>query len=90
MNANIESQIRASVSPGNPFTLDGLTEKFCAADADRVAFSEIVADEYRRRLAAMPLKQMLELYERCYKNPSDANKDWLLGEIAESIEAERN
>jgi hypothetical protein len=33
---------------------------------------------------------MQELYRRFYKEPTDANKDWLLGEIVKRIEAERN
>ena len=38
----------------------------------------------------LPRREMRELYRRCYKELTDANKDWLLGEIVESIEAEGN
>jgi hypothetical protein len=74
MNTNIENEIQTAVKAGDPFALDGLTEKLCA-------------DEYRRRLGTMPRALMLELDRRFYENPSDANKDWLLGEVVENIEA---
>lgn len=90
MDANTGKQIRAAVNPGNPFGLDELKDQLCPDDKEREAFSEIVTDEYHRRLAAMPHEQMLEFYRQFYKNTSDANKDWLLGEIVESIEAQRN
>lgn len=90
IDSKTEKQLRAAVKPGDPFALEDLNEKLCGHDAGHAAFSEIVADEYRRRLKAMPREQMLELYRRFYEHPSDANKDWLLGEIVESIEAERN
>jgi hypothetical protein len=71
--------------------LDELTEEICGGDRTlRGKCSEIVADEYRSRLSAMPRQEMQELYRRCYEEQTDASKDWLLGEIVESIEAEKN
>jgi hypothetical protein len=90
-NSETENQIRRTAKPGDPWALDELTAEICGDDTKlRGEFSEIVADEYRCRLSAMPRQEMHELYRRCYKQPSDANKDWLLGEIVESIEAEEN
>jgi hypothetical protein len=86
-----EKRIRRAVKPGEPWVLDELTEEICGDDRElRREFSEIVADEYRHQLSAMPRQEMRELYRRCYKEQTDANKDWLLGEIVESIEAEGN
>jgi hypothetical protein len=86
-----EKRIRRAVKPGDPWALDKLMEEICGEDSNlRREFGEIVADEYRRRLSAMLRQEMRELYSRCYEQPSDANKDWLLGEIVESIEAEGN
>jgi hypothetical protein len=86
-----EKKIRQAVKPGNPWALDDLTEEICGDDGElRREFSEIVADEYRRVLSAMPRSKMQELYRQCYTVESDANKDWLLGEIVESIEAQTN
>ncbi|HUI06141.1 MAG TPA: hypothetical protein VL486_03975 [Verrucomicrobiae bacterium] len=90
MNAKTENRIRAAVILGNPWALDELRGEICSNDQEAEAFAEIVADEYRRRLRAMPREEMLELYREFYENASDANKDWLLGEIVESIEAERS
>ena len=90
MDAKREKRVRAAVKPGDPFALDDLMTQLCADAADRATFSGIVADEYRRRLKAMPRVEMLELYRRFYEDATDANKDWLLGELLESIEAERN
>jgi hypothetical protein len=89
-DSEVEKRIRAAVKPGDPCALDELLEKLGLDDDGRTIVSEIVGDEYRRRLRAMPREQMLELYRRFYEDVSDANKDWLLGEIVESIEAERN
>ncbi|GEM_PF-6457879 len=87
----IERRIRDAVSPGEPWALDELTLEICGDDRQLAKeFSEIVADEYRRRLHAMPREKMRELYHRCYEEPGDANKDWLLGEIVENIETVRN
>jgi hypothetical protein len=86
----LEAKIRAAVKLGDPWALDGLREEVCSNDDEHAAFSEIVADEYRRRLTAMPRERMLELYRRFYEEAGDPDKDWLLGEIVESIEAERN
>ena len=86
-----EKRIRGAVKPGDPWALDELTEEVCGDDGElRREFSEIVADEYRRRLADMPRGEMRKLYRRCYKEQTDANKDWLLGEVVERIEAEGN
>ncbi len=38
----------------------------------------------------MPREEMRTRYNRCYKQETDANRDWVLGEIVESIEAGRN
>ncbi len=91
LDPEIEKRIRRAVKPGDPWALNEITEEICCDDSKlRREFSEIVADEYRRRLSAMPRREMRELYRRCYKELTDANKDWLLGEIVESIEAEGN
>jgi hypothetical protein len=91
LDPKIEKQIRLAVSPGEPFALDELIEEICRDDTSlRGECSKIVADEYRRRLAAMTRGAMRELYRRHYKVETDANKDWLLGEIVESIEAQGN
>jgi len=92
LDPKIEKRIRQTVKPGDPWASDEMMEEICGDDRIlRSEFSEIVADEYRRRrLSAMPRQEMQELYRRCYKELTDANKDWLLGEIVESIEAERN
>jgi len=90
-DSETEKRIRAAVKPGDPWALDELTAEICGDDTKlRGEFSEIVADEYRRRLSAMPRQEMRELYRGCYQELTDANKDWLLGEIVESIEAEGN
>jgi hypothetical protein len=90
-DSKIEKRIREAVKLGEPYALDELTEEICGEDGElRREFGEIVADEYQRRISAMPREEMRELYRRCYKDESDANKDWLLGEIVESIEAEGN
>lgn len=86
-----EKRIRRTVKPGDPWALDELRTEICGEDRKLAGeFSEIVADEYRRRLSTMPRQEMQELYRRCYREPNDANKDWLLGEIVESIEAAGN
>jgi len=91
LDPETEKRIRRAVKPGDPWALDELTEEICGNDSKlRREFSEIVADEYRRRLSAMPRQEMRDLYRRCYKKQTDANKDWLFGEIVESIEAEGN
>ena len=91
IDSETEKQIRSAVKPGDPWGLDELTEEICGDDPDlRREFSEIVADEYRCRLSAMPRHEMRELYHRRYKNQTDANKDWLLGEIVETIAAQDN
>lgn len=91
LDSETKKRIRSAVKPGDPCELHELTEKIYRDDSRlRGEFSEIVADEYRRRLSAMPHQEMRELYHLCYKQPTDANKDWLLGEIVESIEAEGN
>lgn len=90
-NSKIEKRIREAVKLGEPYALDELTEEICGDDGEsRREFSEVVTDEYRRHLSAMPREKMRELYRRCYMEESDANKDWLLGEIVEGIEAEGN
>jgi hypothetical protein len=86
-----QKRIRNAVKPGDPWALDELTEEICGDDRElHREFSKVVADEYQRRLSAMPRQQMRELYRRCYKEQTDANKDWLLGEIVEGIEAGEN
>jgi len=91
LDPETEKRIRRAVKPGDPWALDELTQEICGDDSKlRREFSEIVADEYRRRLSAMPRQEMRELYRHSYKEPTDANKDWLLGQIVESIEAEGN
>jgi hypothetical protein len=90
IDAAIESRLRATVKLGDPFALGELLANVCGDDVERSMASEVIADEYRRRLAAMPREEMLEVYRRHYQDASDANKDWLLGEIVESIEAERS
>ncbi len=90
IDEKVKKLVRARVQPGNPFALDELLAKLGLDDQDRAAIVEIMADEYERRLRAMPREQMLEFYRLFYENTSDANKDWLLGEIVESIEAERS
>ncbi len=91
LDPEAKKRIRRAVKPGDPWALDELTEEICGGDREqRREFSEIVADEYRRRLSAMPRQEMRELYRNCYKEQTDANKDWLLGEIVESIETEGN
>lgn len=90
-DSEIEKQIRRTVKLGNPWALDGLTMGAHGEDRKLAGeFGEIVVDEYRRRLSAMPREKMRELYHRCYEEPTYANKDWLLGEIVESIEAGGN
>jgi uncharacterized protein CbrC (UPF0167 family) len=90
-DSKIEKRIREVVKPGEPYALDELTKEVCGDDGElRREFSEVVTDEYRRRLSAMPREEMRELYRRCYEEESDANKDWLLGEIIEGIEAQTN
>jgi hypothetical protein len=78
------------VKLGNPWALDAVMIELCADNAERAAISELVVDEYRRQLVAMPRDKMLAFYSLFYEDPSDADKDWLLGEIVESIEAGRN
>jgi hypothetical protein len=74
-NPEIEKRIRSAVKPGDPWTLDEMTDKICGDDREqRREFGEIVVDEYRRRFSAMPRQEMRELYRRCYKDESDANK----------------
>ena len=91
LNPETEKQIRRAVKLGDPWALDELTEEICGDDSMlRSECGAIVVDEYRRRLSAMPRQEMRELYRRCYEELTDANKDWLLGEIVESIEAEQN
>jgi hypothetical protein len=91
LDPQTEKRIRHAVKPGDPWALDKLMEEICGEDSNlHREFSEIVADVYRRSLSAMTRQEMRELYRRCYEQPSDANKDWLLGEIVESIEAKRN
>jgi hypothetical protein len=89
-DSEVEKRIRAAVKPGDPCAVNELLEELSLDDDDRTNVAEIVADEYRQRLQAMSREEMLELYRHCYENASDANKDWLLGEIVESIEAERS
>ena len=90
-DSGTEERIRTTVKPGDPWVLDELTEEICGDNRElRGQFSEIVADEYHRRLSNMPREKMRELYRCCYKGQTDANKDWLLGEIAEGIEAHGN
>ena len=90
-NPETEERIRSTVKPGDPWALDELMEEICGDDGElRREIGEVVADEYRRRLSAMPRGKMRELYRRCYKEQADANKDWLLGEIVEGIVAEGN
>jgi hypothetical protein len=91
IDSQTEKRIRQAVKPGDPWALDALMEEICGDDRIlRGECSVIVADEYRCRLSAMSRQEMQELYRRCYEELTDANKDWLLGEIVESIEAERN
>lgn len=91
LNQLTERRIRQTVIPGEPWALDGLVQEICGDDLElRREFSGIVADEYRRRVFAMPRAEMRELYRRCYREQTDANKDWLLGEIVEEIEAQGN
>jgi hypothetical protein len=90
VDAGIEHRIRTAIKLGEPYALDELTDTICADDVDRALLSEIVADEYRRRLQVLPREHMLELYRECYQDASDANRDWLLGEIVESVEADRS
>ena len=91
LDSEIEKRVRRAVKPGDPWALDELTEEICGDNGElRREFSEIVADEYQRRLSVIPCEEMRALYRRCYKEQTDANKDWLLGEIVESIEAEGN
>ena len=91
LNPETEQRIRRAVKPGDPWALDELMEEICGDDPMlRGECSAIVVDEYRRRLSTMPRQEMRELYPRCYKELTDANRDWLLGEIVESIEAEKN
>ena len=53
-DAATEKRIRGTVKPGDPWALDDLTEEICRDDEEkRREFSEIVADEYRRRLSAI-------------------------------------
>jgi hypothetical protein len=89
-DSEVEKRIRAAVKPGDPCAVNELLEELSLDDDDRTNVAEIVADEYRRRLKAMPREQMLELYRLFYEDANDANKDWLLGEVVEGIEAERN
>jgi hypothetical protein len=67
MNAKTENRIRAAVIPANPWALDRLREVIRSNDQEGEAFSEIVADEYSRRLRAMPREEMLELYREFYE-----------------------
>jgi hypothetical protein len=91
LDPKTEKQIREAVKVGEPYASDELMAEICGDDPIlRRECGEIVADEYRLRLSAMSRQEMQELYRRCYKEESDANKDWLLGEIVESIEAEKN
>ncbi|MGD1088254.1 MAG: hypothetical protein ABR955_05960 [Verrucomicrobiota bacterium] len=91
LDPKTEKQIREAVKLGEPYALDELMTEICGNDPIlRRESSEIVADEYHRRLSTMPRQEIQELYRRSYMEPTDANKDWLLGEIVESIEAERN
>ena len=91
LDSETEKRIRRAVKLGDPWALDELTEEICGGNSEqRREFSEIAADEYRRRLSAMSRQKMRELYRRCYKEQTDANRDWLLGEIVEAIEAEGN
>jgi hypothetical protein len=55
LNPETEKRIRRAVKPGDPWALDELMEEICADDSMlRGECSEIVADEYHRRLSAMP------------------------------------
>ena len=84
-------KIRQAVKLGDPWALDDITEEICGDDGElRREIGQIVADEYRIRLMSMPREEMRELYRRYYKDESDSNKDWLLGEIVESIEVTTN
>ncbi len=89
MSLDFEAEIRRTVEIGNPWALDDLIEETCGVDAELAGVVRaVVADEYIRRLAIMSPKEMNELYEEYYLEPTDANKDWLLGEIVESIRSE--
>lgn len=85
-NPSFEQEIRNAVEVGNPWALEELLEEMCAENNElRRVVMAIVADEYRVRLRKMPRGEALRLYEECYTDKDDANKDWLLGEITEEI-----
>ena len=79
-------------SPQSKGKLDGLTK--CATDINMIL--KEMRGYYRGglksrcRLSSMSRQEMKELYRRCYAELTDTNKDWLLGQIVESIQAERN
>ena len=86
LDSATERRIRDAVEPGDPWAVDELTEEICGEDPKlHGGVTEIVADEYRRRLSARPRQAARERERRCYKEPNDADKDWLLGEIVESV-----
>jgi hypothetical protein len=81
----IEKEIKSAVEIGNPWALDEVIEEVCGDHRDLAnTVMEIVVDEYKRRLREMCQGEMLELYQRFYLDQSDANKDWLLGELVEA------
>ncbi|MBU6409308.1 MAG: hypothetical protein KGR98_02870 [Verrucomicrobia bacterium] len=89
-DAGIEKGILDAVKSGDQQALEEIAEEKRGGVVDPWReFGEIVADEYRRRLTAMPRQEMRGLYRRYYKAQTDAGKDWLLAEIVESIEAGR-
>jgi hypothetical protein len=91
IDPKVEKRIREAVKLGEPYALDELMDEICGEDPTlRREYGEIVADEYRRRLSTMSRHEMRGLYRRYFKEESDANKDWLLGEIVEGIETDLN
>jgi hypothetical protein len=87
LHLNFERDIREAVEIGNPWAFDGLIEETCSTDAELIGIvSQIVAEEYRTRLSGMTPDEMDVLYREFYLEASDANKDWLLGEVIEEIE----
>ncbi len=84
--AALEKEIRGSIEIGNPWAVDDLIEEYCGDHGDlKMIVMQIVADEYRKRLRKMSREELLRRYQQCFEEQDDANKDWLLGEIAEEI-----
>lgn len=85
-NLNFEREIRDTVEIGNPWAIDEIFEDICGEHKDlKNVLMELIADEYSKRLSEMTIEKIEMLYREFFLYQTDANKDWLLGEIVEKL-----